>query len=77
MREVISMFRPCVRVDLCNGSINIAYEGSAKANSIIAGNVSAITSEVLADSVSEGTNAGYKKEWNINGETVTLYVEKQ
>ena len=57
--------------------INIAYEGSAKANSIIAGNVSAITSEVLADSVSEGINAGYKKEWNINGETVTLYVEKQ
>ena len=35
-----------------------------------------IKEDVLADSILEGQTGGYTKEWNINGETVTLGVEK-
>ena len=34
-------------------------------------------SEVLADDVIIGETLGYEKEWNINGEDVTLSVMKQ
>ena len=33
--------------------------------------------EVLANAITAGTLAGYQKEWSINGEKVTLAVEKQ
>ena len=36
-----------------------------------------IMSEVLAESVTAGSLSGYEKEWNINGEKVTLAVEKK
>ena len=35
-----------------------------------------IRHDVLADSVSAGNMSGYVKEWDINGEKVTLGVEK-
>ena len=35
-----------------------------------------ILSEVLACGVQYGTTEGYEKEWNINGEKVTLGVKK-
>ena len=35
-----------------------------------------IGGEVLAIEVIKGTPAGYTKEWSINGEQVTLGVEK-
>lgn len=35
-----------------------------------------IKSEVLADDIVTGSANGYVKEWNINGETVTMGVEK-
>lgn len=35
-----------------------------------------IQSEVLAVSIEKDIAKGYKKEWNINGETVVLGVEK-
>ena len=35
-----------------------------------------IKSEVLADAITAGNLAGYEKEWNINGEKVTISVEK-
>ena len=37
----------------------------------------AIAGDVLADEVKAGEVAGYEKEWNINGEKVTLGVEKR
>ena len=37
---------------------------------------SQIQSEVLAVDIIDGGVRGYGKEWNINGETVTLGVEK-
>ncbi|MBR6158743.1 MAG: isoleucine--tRNA ligase, partial [Lachnospiraceae bacterium] len=36
-----------------------------------------ISREVLADDIKIGEMGGYTKEWNINGETVTLGVKKQ
>ena len=49
---------------------NEAIEG------ILKDNEEEVKSEVLADSIQFGTAAGYVKEWNINGENVTLGVEK-
>ena len=40
-------------------------------------NEAAIAGDVLADEVKAGEVAGYEKEWNINGEKVTLGVEKR
>ena len=52
--------------------------GNDKIDAILKKYESEIRDEVLADEVSEyGIVAGYSKEWNINGETVTLGVEKQ
>ena len=56
--------------------ITVAYQGTAKANDIFARNKDAIASEVLADSIDEGSDGSYVKEWNINGEKVTLAVSK-
>ena len=39
-------------------------------------NLDEIKSEVLADNVIFGKINGYEKEWNINGETGMLGVEK-
>ena len=36
-----------------------------------------IQSEVLADAITAGTLAGYEESWSINGEKVTLAVQKQ
>ena len=44
--------------------------------SVIQDNLDEIKSEVLADNVEFGKMSGYEKEWNINGETVVLGVEK-
>ena len=56
--------------------IYVTYEGSEKAESIFAQYGSQIGEEVLALSVEKKTPAGYTKEWNINGEKVTMGVEK-
>ena len=36
-----------------------------------------ICGEVLAESLTAGAVSGYTKEWNINGEKVTLGVERK
>ena len=56
--------------------IEVTYSGSEKINSIFAANKDTIAAEVLADSLTEGTEGAYSKEWNINGEKVTLAVTK-
>ena len=55
--------------------IEIYYKGNDKISEIILNNSNVIMSDTLADKVSEGEN-GYTKEWNINGEKVTLSVNK-
>ena len=57
--------------------IVITYEGSEKAETVFAKNADEIGAETLALEVKKATPAGYVKEWKINGEVVTLGVEKQ
>ena len=47
-----------------------------KVKDVVERNIDEIKSEVLADNVEFDTIKGYEKEWNINGEKVTLSVEK-
>ncbi|MEG0710613.1 MAG: DUF5915 domain-containing protein, partial [Niameybacter sp.] len=57
--------------------ILVAYTGNAKIAEIMTRNNGEVASEVLANEVSEGTLAdGYTKEWKVNGETVTLSVQR-
>ena len=56
--------------------IHVSYEAGEKIQSVFAEFGETIRAEVLADDIIGGTATGFKKEWNINGETVTLGVEK-
>jgi isoleucyl-tRNA synthetase len=55
--------------------ITIYFDGNEKIAQIFADNGEAICADTLAVEAKAG-KAGYSKEWNINGETVTLSVEK-
>ena len=57
--------------------IAVYYQGSEKVNSIFTKNCDTIKKEVLATEITTGDQGEYKKEWNINGETVTLGVSKK
>ena len=57
--------------------IAVTYEGSEKAQRIFDDNKETIGAETLAQAVTQMTPTGYVKEWKINGEPVTLGVEKQ
>ena len=54
--------------------VNVANNDKVK--DVVERNIDEIKSEVLADNVEFDTIKGYEKEWNINGEKVTLSVEK-
>ena len=56
--------------------IKVYYEGTEKAEGIFAAHADEIGEEVLATEVIKEAPKGYTKEWNINGEKVTLGVEK-
>ncbi len=55
--------------------IRVAFSGNAAILDIANRNAGEICDETLADEVTEGT-LEFSKEWNINGEKVTLSVEK-
>ena len=57
--------------------IEITYEGTEKAETIFAANTDTIGDETLALKVTKASPAGYVKEWKINGEDVTLGVERK
>ncbi|HBM02185.1 MAG TPA: isoleucine--tRNA ligase, partial [Roseburia sp.] len=57
--------------------ITVSYKADQKVKDIFAKYGEEIAKEVLADSVVADTVSGYQKEWNINGETVVLGVEKK
>ncbi|MCI9516362.1 MAG: isoleucine--tRNA ligase [Lachnospiraceae bacterium] len=57
--------------------IEITYEGTEKAEKIFAENADTIGAETLALRVAKETAKGYVREWKINGENVTLGVEKK
>ena len=56
--------------------IRITYDGSGKAEGVFAAHAQEIGSETLAVSVEKAAPAGYVKEWKINGEAVTIGVER-
>ena len=57
--------------------ITVSYKADQKVKDIFAKYGDEIAKEVLAESVVADTVSGYQKEWNINGETVVLGVEKK
>ncbi|MBE5910471.1 isoleucine--tRNA ligase [Pseudobutyrivibrio sp.] len=57
--------------------ITVSYEGSDKIKSIFEANKAVIAGEVLADEIAVGSTGAYTKEWNINGEKVTLAVTRR
>ena len=57
--------------------IELFVANNEKVVSIVEKNLELIKSEVLADSVTLNTVKGYEKSWNLNGEEVTLGVEKK
>ena len=56
-----------IRVGLC---------GNEKLETLIRKDEAALLGDVLGDAVCYGKPLTFAKEWNINGETVTLSVEK-
>ena len=50
--------------------------GNDKITALMEANKDSIASDVLADAVVTGSTDGYVKEWDVNGETVTLGVKK-
>ena len=57
--------------------ISITLEGSETVTAIATSKSSDITGDTLADSLTVGVPMGFVKEWDINGETVTIGVKKE
>ena len=57
-------------------NINIYVSGNDKIVAIIDRNTEEIREDVLALEIKNGENCDNSKEWNINGEKVSLGVEK-
>ena len=55
--------------------IKVSLSGNEKLQAIVAKNEAYLKEITLADSVAYGQLSGTEKEWNINGETVTIAVE--
>ena len=57
--------------------ISVGYSGNDRIREIFEKSSGIISGEILADSITEGViPEGYQKEWNINGERVSLSVKK-
>ena len=57
--------------------IRVTYDGTEKAEEVFEKYAAEISAEVLADEVVNAEPAGFVKEWKINGEAVTMAVEKE
>ena len=57
--------------------IAVSYVAEEKVAAVMERNGETIMSEVMADEINAGALNGYEKEWNINGEKVTLAVVKK
>ncbi len=56
--------------------INCYVEGNARIEELVKKNQTLICGEVLAENIRFGSLEGYKKQWNINGESVWFAVVK-
>ncbi len=57
--------------------IKVSVVGNDRLKAIVESNKDAIATKVLADSICYDSDVSNAKEWNINGEKVTIGVEKQ
>jgi isoleucyl-tRNA synthetase len=57
--------------------IKISYQADEKVSSVFEANKETILSEVMAVDVVTDSIDGYSKDWKINGEAVSLTVQKQ
>ena len=57
--------------------IVVYAKGNEKIEQILSAHREEIESAVLANDIVLGSTSGYEKDWNINGEKVTMAVEKQ
>ncbi len=57
--------------------IAVSYSAGSRITEVFGKYKEEICAEVLADAVTPDTLSGYQKDWRINGEEVTLAVEKQ
>ena len=78
MREVISKIQTMRKeADFeVTDKIVIYVDGNEKVSGIVKANAEEIKNDVMALDMKTGEMKGYSKEWNINGETVTIGVEK-
>ena len=56
--------------------ITVYASGNDKVQEILEKNADSVLGDVMATALKCGETAGFVKEWNVNGETVTLGVEK-
>ena len=56
--------------------IRVSLSGNRKLSSVAAANEAAIAGKVLADKIEQDTPLANEKEWDINGEKVTIGVQK-
>ena len=57
-------------------NIRVSFSGNAEIEKIAERNAQEIADETLAKDVLFNTPLEFSKEWNVNGETVTISVEK-
>ena len=57
--------------------IKVSINGNDKLSAIAEKNKEAIAGKVLADELTVGENFAVAKEWNVNGENVTIAIEKK
>lgn len=77
VREIISKLQTMRKENGFEVTDRIAVhvDGSDKVNSLIIRNSAQIQKIVLANTLATGKADGYSKEWNINGEKVTLIIK--
>lgn len=56
--------------------IRVSLNGNEKVAQIAAKNEAVIAGKVLAESIGTGENLAVSREWNVNGETVTIGIQK-
>jgi isoleucyl-tRNA synthetase len=57
-------------------NIEVAFLGNEKVEAVALRNAEEIKADTLALALHTGTKLDNAKEWNINGETVTISVKK-
>ena len=56
--------------------IRVSVNGSDKVAKIVEKNIEAVSGKVLADAIVTDETLAVSREWNVNGEKVTIGVEK-